>query len=370
MTLKNETELSGFLQEAQKPVWIEGGATQGIRGEGDEALDTISTRGLSGITHYEPGALTIVAKAGTPVREIETALTSEGQHLPFEPMDHRTLLGSNGEPTIGGVVAGNSSGPRRIQSGACRDCLIGVRFVDGSGNIIKNGGQVMKNVTGYDIVKLMAGSYGTLGVLSEVSFKVLPKPEAAATLVLHGLDDKSAIAACSKALGSPFDITGAACVPDISGSKTYLRIEGFEQSVAYRIEQLKTLFKEHELSVATDSAEIWQSIRDVVHFRGHDGDVWRISVKPTDGPICANQLREKGVDAKVSYDWGGGLVWVAVPTNTDLRAELGSLRGYATLVKGSNQKRFHPQNSILSGIEQGLRRKFDPKEILNHGLMC
>ncbi len=163
--------------------------------------DVVQTGGLSGISLYEPGALTLVVKAGTPLAEIEAALEAEGQRLPFEPMDHRGLLGTDGTPTIGGVVASNASGPRRIQVGACRDFMLGVRFVDGQGTVIKNGGRVMKNVTGYDLVKLLCGSWGTLGVLSEVSLKVLPKPGSAATLTLHGLDVAQAVAAMSRRAG-------------------------------------------------------------------------------------------------------------------------------------------------------------------------
>ena len=152
----------------------------------------LSTAALSGIPLYEPGALTLVARAGTPLAEIEAALAAEGQRLPFEPMDHRALLGTEGAPTIGGVVAANVSGPRRVQVGACARLLLGVRFVDGRARSIKNGGRVMKNVTGYDLVKLMAGSRGTLGVLTEVAFKVLPAPAACGDADRGGLDDVAA----------------------------------------------------------------------------------------------------------------------------------------------------------------------------------
>ena len=369
MTPQNEAELASFLAEAQNPVCIEGSGTRGITQGRVNAEKTVSTNGLSGISLYEPGALTIVAKAGTAVSEIEAALEAEGQELPFEPMDHRVLLGTEGSPTVGGVVSGNISGPRRIQAGACRDSLIGVRFVDGAGNVIKNGGRVMKNVTGYDLVKLMAGSYGTLGVLTEVAFKVLPKTETSATLVLHGLDDKSAVAACCDALGSPYNVTGAAHINDGDGAKTYVRIEGFEQSVTYRAEQMKSLFKEHDLSVETKSEPIWKSIRDVTHFSDHDGDVWRLSAKPTDGPVIVDRLRSQGIDLKASYDWGGGLIWLAVPTGIDIRSKLGTFDGHATLVKGRGAPMLQPQNSVVKMLEEGLRNKFDPKGILNPGVV-
>ena len=196
MAITSEETLVDAVKGAAGPISVQGGGTRGLPATGQ----IMRVAGLQGITLYEPGALTLVAKPGTPVAEIEEALAAENQRLAFEPMDHRGLLGTSGTPTIGGVMAGNISGPRRISVGAARDFLLGVRFVDGRGAVVKNGGRVMKNVTGYDLVKLMAGSYGTLGVLSEVSMKVLPRPETQSTLVLHGLDDGAAVAAMARAL--------------------------------------------------------------------------------------------------------------------------------------------------------------------------
>ncbi len=187
-----EEELSAIIAGAKAPLRIVGGGTRPVGRP--VAGNILETSGIAGISLYEPGALTIVARAGTPLAEVEAALAVEGQRLAFEPADWRGLLGTTGEPTLGGMVAANVSGPRRVQAGACRDALLGVRFVDGTGAVVKNGGRVMKNVTGYDLVKLMAGAWGTLGVLTEVSLKVLPAPESVAVLVLEGLDDRAALA--------------------------------------------------------------------------------------------------------------------------------------------------------------------------------
>jgi glycolate oxidase FAD binding subunit len=370
----SEADLAEAVASANGPLRLRGGGTRDIGRP--VAGEVLSVAGLSGIELYEPGALTIVAKAGTPLAEIEAALTAEKQRLPFEPMDHRGLLGTTGTPTIGGVVAANVSGPRRVQAGACRDSLIGVRFVDGVGTVVKNGGRVMKNVTGYDLVKLMAGSWGTLGVLSEVSFKVLPATEAAAVVMLDGLSDADAIAALSSALGSPFEVSGAAHAPVGPEGRpvTMIRLEGFESSVSYRAaELLKRLGRFGTARVEDDpanTAAIWNWVRDVAAFHDRPGDVWRLSVKPGDGPAVAAAL---GAEALV-YDWGGGLIWALMPEGTDLRARLGTSPGHATLVRASEATRartapFHPEPAPLAALSAGLRARFDPRGILNPGLM-
>ncbi len=372
---EGEAELAEAVAAARTPLRIRGGGTRPVGRP--VAGEVLSTRRLSGIALYEPGALTLVARAGTPLAEIEAALAKEGQRLPFEPMDHRGLLGTEGTPTIGGVVAANASGPRRVQAGACRDSLIGVRFVDGAGTVVKNGGRVMKNVTGYDLVKLMAGSWGTLGVLTEVSFKVLPAPSAAATLTIAGLSDRAAMQALAEGLGSPFEVSGAAHLPSAATggpAATLLRIEGLESSVAYRAAELgRRLARHGTVAVETDRArvaETWAAVRDVGAFHGRAGDVWRLSVKPLDGPAAASRLDAEAV----VYDWGGGLVWALVPAGTDLRDRIAGLAGHATLVRASEETRarippFPPEPAPLAAIAEGLRRKFDPKGILNPGLM-
>lgn len=373
MTIRpaNETDLADIMKGAAGPLKVTGGGSRPVGNPLDGTV--LDMTGLNGVRLYEPGSLTLVAAAGTGLAEITSLLDRENQRLAFEPMDHRGLLGSTGESTIGGVVAANISGPRRIQVGACRDFLLGVRFVDGAGQIIKNGGRVMKNVTGYDLVKLMAGSFGTLGVLSEVALKVLPKSETQASLRLQGLDDARAIAALSAALGSPFDVSGAAHLP---GRHSLIRLEGFTDSVAYRAAQLEALLARFGpvdiIHDATESAEMWRGIRDVSAFQHAKGDVWRISVKPSDGPSVG--LRVAAIAGQVVYDWGGGLVWALVAEGTDLRAHLTGLQGHARIERASDATRkrlgaFAAENPVAGVLAQNLRRKFDPRQILNPGLM-
>lgn len=366
MTPQTEQELAACIQSASTPLRIVGGGTRQTLGGCSDSDATLSTRALSGITLYEPEALTLIAKAGTPVQEIEATLAAENQHLSFEPMHHQSLLGTIGTPTIGGVVACNVSGSRRIQAGACRDSLIGVRFVDGLGRCLKNGGRVMKNVTGYDLVKLMAGSFGTLGVLSEVAFKVLPKPETSATIVLHDLSEAQGMAALCAALGSPNDVTGAA----FEGARALIRIEGFSGSVSGRTQALKSLFKGHEVSVldTQKTYALWRDVRDVVALGNAQADLWRVSVKPTDGPILTQALAQAGVAYKAQFDWGGGLIWLEVPPATDVRSYMAGLGGYAQCLRGDFTM-FAPQNPVLAAIQQGLRTQFDPKSLLNSGMM-
>ena len=387
LTPSDEAELAACVAEAADaatPLEIVGGGTRQSLGRPVQAERTLSVAGLSGITLYEPGALTLVVRAGTTIAEIEAVLAEEGQMLPFEPIDHRALLGSAGEPTIGGAVAVAASGPRRLQKGAIRDAMIGVRLVDGQGNIIANGGRVMKNVTGLDLVKLMAGSWGTLGVLSEISLKLLPAPETTAVLLIEGLTDQAAVAVLAEALGSPFDVAGAAHFPvGLDGDPvTMIRLEGLEASVGYRADALQRLLAGHgPFAVETDperTAAGWRWLRDAEMFAGRDGAVWRVSLRPSAGPGLVAALREAIALGGVIYDWGGGLVWLSTDAAGDAGA--GAIRrilgtgGHATLVRAPAAVRaavdvFQPEPAPLARISAGLRAKFDPKGILNPGRM-
>jgi len=354
---ESEEQLAEMVRSANGPLSVRGGGTRHVPGDGE----ALTTSGLTGITLYEPGALTLVARAGTPMAVVEKALAKEGQRLPFEPMDHRALLGTKGTPTIGGAVAMNVSGPRRVQAGACRDSLIGVRFVDGEGTVIKNGGRVMKNVTGYDLVKLMAGARGSLGVLSEVSFKVLPSAATEATLRLTGLSVAQAVKAMAAGLSSPFEVNAAAHDPQ--SGETWLRIEGLQGSVAYRAGQVAGVLASFGVADRLDpkaSARIWTDVRDVTAMQGA-GDIWRVSVRPSHAPDI---VARAGADAAL-LDWGGGLVWLRLPEGTDLRARLGDFGGHATRLRGTGPGALPPEPDALATLTAGIRARFDPRGLFN-----
>lgn len=378
LTLSTEQELAELIATRKDPLEIVGGGTRKLGRT--TARDVLTTRAMTGIQLYEPAALTLVVRAGTPVDEVQETLAAEGQRLPFEPMDQRGLSGADGASTIGGVAAANISGPRRLQVGACRDFMLGIRFVDGRGMVLQNGGRVMKNVTGYDLVKLMAGSRGTLGVLTEISFKVLAIPETEATLVAAGLGPDAGIAALSRALGSPFDVSGAAQFGEGEHSRTVLRIEGLEGSVGYRCEALRAhLGGEWDAVTGSESVDIWRDLRDVSAFAGKTGAVWRVSVKPGDGPHLTRLLEEQGLPHEAIFDWGGGLVWLRTEASGDavairLREVIAGLGGHATLYREgetplTDQPHFQPEDAALAALSSGLRRQFDPRGILNPGLM-
>jgi glycolate oxidase FAD binding subunit len=369
---RDEADLAEAVRAAAaegRPLTIEGGSTRGLGHE--VAGARLSTAALRGITLYEPGALTLVVRSGTPLAEVEEALAAERQMLAFEPWDARALTGANGAPTVGGMVATNASGSRRIQAGACRDSLIGIRFVDGTGAVVKNGGRVMKNVTGLDLVKLMAGSHGTLGVLTEVALKVLPRPEATLTLILEGLDATAAGAAMTLALGTPWQPSGAAHLASgPGGSRTLIRLEGLAGSVAHRAAALAAALGRFGAVGRDEDPRLWEDVRDAAAFGGRPGAVWRVSVKPSDGPRLGARLD----GAEVIYDWGGGLLWALLPEEVDLRAAMAGIPGHATLVRASAEAKarlgvFHPEPAPVAALSAGLRARFDPAGILNPGRM-
>jgi len=369
--------------DSATPLSIRGGGTRAGLGRPAQAASTITSAGLTGITLYEPAEMVIAARAGTPLALVQETLAERGQMLPFEPMDHRALFGSEGEPTIGAVAVCNISGPRRINAGAARDSLIGIRLINGRGEMIKSGGRVMKNVTGLDLVKLVSGSHGTLGFLTEVTFRVLPKPAAIATLQWRGLSDAQGIALLSQALGSPFEPMAAAHLPaGLAGdeSMTLLRLENFPDSIEYRAGELALLLGEYGVPERLEGdhpAGLWRDIRDAAFFAGTEEAVWRLSLKPTDGPKAATAIGRMLPGARWFYDWGGGLVWLAAPVDGDgaaVRAALKPLGGHATLVRAPDAVRaavdvFQPLAEPLMRVTAGIKKSFDPDGIFEPGRM-
>jgi glycolate oxidase FAD binding subunit len=353
--------------------------------------DILDLSKLTGINFYEPEELVLSAKAGTPLADIEKLLSKSGQQLAFEPMDYGYLLGGkSNKGTIGGVLATNTSGPRRLKSGAARDHILGVEAVSGRGELFKSGGRVMKNVTGYDLSKGLAGSWGTLAVITDVTFKVLPAAETEVTLLLRGLDDAQAAIAMAASLGSSAEVSSAAHLPyTVAGSviggalkgdaATLLRIEGFPKSVSYRVDQLAKLLKiPSEVLPEKQSRTLWREIRDVMPFSDKsEKPVWRVSVAPMSGHAFVAALRlHIGVDA--FYDWQGGLVWLRIEGEPEaalvrkLIDEHGG--GHATLIRASPAQRavnptFQPQPSALAALTQRIKEQFDPHGILNAGRM-
>jgi glycolate oxidase FAD binding subunit len=370
---------------------LRGGGTRSLMAN-DEGHDVLSSALLAGIVSYNPAEMTMTAKAGTPLADIEAALAEKRQMLAFEPLDLRPVLGTAGKPTIGGVFATNASGPRRFVAGAARDSLLGVRFVNGSGEIIKAGGRVMKNVTGLDLAKVLAGSRGSLAFLTEVTFRLLPVPETSATIVISGLDDAQATAAMATALSMSVEVSGAAHLPETVRGRflggalppepaTVLRLEGLSASVAVRAEKLRTAMASFG-SVSTLDRQatdtLWHEIRDVHCYADQTlRPLWRVSVAPTAGHQLIAALRlETGVDA--FYDWQGGLVWLRMEAD----AEAAMLRhfikvlggGHATLVRATPEilatiPVLEPQPEAIAALEARIKAKFDPRGIFRSGVM-
>jgi glycolate oxidase FAD binding subunit len=359
---------------------------------------TLDLSALTGVTLYEPEELVISAKAGTPIAEIEALVASKDQELAFEPMDYAAVLGTvPGRATIGGVLAANLAGPRRIKAGAARDHFLGFSAVSGRGETFKSGGRVVKNVTGYDLCKLLAGSWGTLAAMTEVTIKVLPRPETEATVLVRGLAPARAVAAMAGAMGSSCDVSGAAHLPAAAahippvagagGAVTALRLEGFLPSVLHRQSALEELLKGFgELArLDADASRIfWMAVRDVAPFSaglapgGAVRPLWRISTAPGRGAEVAAKITHS-VAAEFLYDWAGGLVWAALAPADDagaavVRSAVAAAGGHATLVRAGAAVRaaipvFPPQDDSLAALTKRVKASFDPKGVLNPGRM-
>ena len=383
---------------SEQPLEIIGHGSKRLIGQPMVTNALLDLSALNAVTAYEPNELIITVQAGAPLADVLSLIDSRNQQFAFEPIDTSLLLGGSDMGTVGGMIGAGLAGPRRIKAGGARDHLLGAHAVSGFGDSFKAGGKVVKNVTGYDLCKLLAGSWGTLAVMTEVTLKVMPRPETERTLALRGLDDITANRAMTAALGSPFDVSGAAHVPnsafraasgvlsDLASSRraiTLLRLEGITASAVHRAAALREVlapFGGAEIFEDAASAAIWSSVRDVQPFAAQGAlgawPVWRIVCPPASGGALGQTLaRDTGGD--VLYDWGGGLIWAALPPKADAQATLVRTRvdavgGHATLLRASEQIRrnvdvFHPQQGGLAALSERVRHSFDPKNILNRG---
>ena len=384
----------------EQPLEIIGHGSKRLIGQPMATNALLDLSALNAVTSYEPNELIITVQAGAPLADVQSLIDSRNQQFAFEPVDTAPLLGTPNVGTIGGMIGAGLAGPRRIRAGGARDHLLGAHGVSGFGDSFKAGGRVVKNVTGYDLCKLLAGSWGTLAVMTEVTLKVMPRPESERTLVLRGLNDVTANRVMTAALGSPFDVSGAAHLPNSAlradtselgglGSTreavTVLRLEGIAASAAHRAAALGKLlapFGTAQIVEDAASAGIWSSVRDVLPFAAGGAlgswPVWRIVCPPASGGALGEQLaRDTGGD--VIYDWGGGLIWAALPQKPDagaalVRQRVNAAGGHATLVRASDEVRrnvdvFHPQPAGIAGLSERVRQSFDPKSILNRGRM-
>lgn len=399
-TLKPETpeqaaEAVAWALAEEAALEVMGRGTKRALGRPMKAGNILDLSALRGITLYEPEELVLSARAGTSLAEIEAALAEKNQMLAFEPADLGPLLGGKaGAGSIGGVLACNLAGPRRIKAGAARDHFLGTQAVSGRGEIFKSGGRVVKNVTGYDLCKLMAGSYGTLAAMTDVTVKVLPAPEKTRTVLLYGLEDAAALGALSQALQSSHEVSGAAHMPaDISGGSavsyvakagaavTAIRVEGPGPSVEHRAAALRRdlgAMAETEELHGMNSAKFWTEVRDLRPFAGDSESlVWKISVPPAAGAQVMARIAP-GSDARHYYDWGGGLIWLALPPGAvreaEVRAALKACGGHATLIRAPEDMRkrvpvFQPQEPGLAALTARVKAGFDPNRILNPGRM-
>jgi glycolate oxidase FAD binding subunit len=382
LTPRDEKEAGAMVAEARgrgETLDIVGGGSRAGFGRPPRGARRLSSARLDGIVFHEPAEMVLRAKAGTPLAVIAAALDAHGQMLPFEPIDHRALYGG-GEPTVGGLVAANASGPRRVSAGAARDSVIGLRLVNGRGEAIMTGGRVMKNVAGLDLVKLNCGALGTLGFITEATFKLLPKPEREATIVIRRLDDARAIAAMTAALGSPYGVSGAAMLSPGMGrefSRTFLRVEGVAASVNYRADKLQALLSADRVLEGDDSRRLWRAVRDADFLaEPRERAVWRVGVRASRAVECLARL---GPRAQAHlFDCGGGIVWLSTaPTPADaaaLRAALAPSGGHATLVRGPDALRvavdvFQPQPPALVALTRRVKAAFAPDGVFNPGRM-
>lgn len=383
-------EAVAWAVSGEKSLEVIGRGSKRALGRAAQYDSTLDVSALSGVVLYEPEELIFSAKAGTPIAEIEKLLADNKQEFAFEPMDLGPVLGVKaGEGTLGGLVSVNFAGPRRVKAGNTRDHALGVKAVSGRAEIFKAGGRVVKNVTGYDLPKLITGAYGTLAVITEITLKVLPVADDVETLLVSGLSDQRAIEAMAFASASAWDVSAAAHFPakvaaklPVKGSAavTAFRLEGIAPSIAYRRDKLEAMLKSFGALgtlKADESRALWRAVRDALPFAGNTKHaLWRVSVTPTSGARIGGAIAA-ATGASLFYDWAGGLIWIEMPGEEPheqaVRSAVGR-EGLALLVRATPAVRAHagvfgPLDGGHLKVTRGLKESFDPKAVLNPGRM-
>ena len=401
---QNEKEVSNFIKKFYKsgiPIELIGSGSKRKIGKPLQCAKSLSLIKLNGIVEYLPEELYIKVKACTPIKTIEEELKKNKQQLAFEPIDFGYLFNEKSDyGTAAGQVACNISGPRRFKVGSVRDHVLGFRGVNGKGEIVKSGGNVVKNVTGYDLSKLVCGSYGTLIALTEITFKVLPAPDESKTLIIHEQKIEPATFLLEKAISSSNDISGATFFPDepkipgcvmninktfklndlkYGGSLTAIRVEGSKNSIDQRIKNLIYELKIINLKISildTHQSEIfWNKVKSLEFFSSSKNSIFRIVIPPSE---CAQLLYQLSSRFKYYLDWGGALIWMEAFELSEemfesIRKKVVKLGGYVTMIKNSNYLPYVEDvftiNRDRFNISQNIKKSFDPKRILNPGKM-
>ena len=350
-----------------------GGGSKRAIGAPSRGTTIVELGALRGIADYDPSELVLTARPATPLAEIEALLASQGQMLAFEPWDHGPLFGGQaGAATIGGVVVAGIAGPRRVSAGGARDHLLGFTAVSGRGEIFKGGGKVVKNVTGYDLAKVMAGSWGQLALLTELTLRVVPNPRTTRTVFVTGLTADAAVSAMARAMGSRCAVAAAAHRPAHAGKPavTLFRLEGFAPSVEVRARQLGTVLEPFAGAAAVDDVtaeRFWTDVREARPLATAE-TLWRVQVAPSRAAALARMLERQG--GQWLADWAGALFWAGAPAGADIRAAAEAGGGHAMLVRGPIALRAvtpvrHPQPAALSALTARVKQAFDPAAVLD-----
>lgn len=373
-------EVVKWALASNTPLEILGHGTKRAVGHALEAGARLHMDRLSGILSYEPGELVLSAWAGTPMAQIETTLAAKGQHLAFEPPDYSEVLGAKGCGTLGGAIASGFAGPRRLSAGSVRDHVLGLTGITGRGETFKIGGRVVKNVTGYDLSKLLTGSFGTLAVMTRVTVKVLPRPETTRTLQMSDLGRDVGLDLLRRAAASPFSVTGAALVDErASGSSgCFLRLEGREDEIDVRMKALQShLGVGGEVNEKEVSEGLWRGVRDLPAWAGKD-IIWRINLPRAQAAAVASRVNTE-IGGDIFFDWAGARLWLALngedaESHEAIREIVGAAGGKAMLFKAPDDRKsgvpvFHPEPGALAALTSRVRDAFDPQRILNPGRM-